>query len=239
MPPRGPPYSFEKAITRIDVGSGSRVSILARRPEMHVPSLTRIVLPAAVAAGVCVLGMTAPTQGRQGPPSEAAGVLDFLEPLIGRWEPDVDASVLRVRPELRERIVHDYAWTVGRQAIRVREGYRAGHPDEAELEGLIFTDPATQRVELIAVAGHGAGQGRLFRGEYVLLADGRIERVYDVHYRTPADMPGEELGGTRRRYREIHTIESGDRVSITLDWWRDGGWQPFAVGKYAIRRVRP
>ena len=50
-------------------------------------------------------------------------------------------------------------------------------------------------------------------------------------------MPGEELGGTQRRYREIHTIEPAGRVSITLDWWRDGEWQPFGPGQYAIKRA--
>ncbi len=204
---------------------------------MNGPRIDRTLLSILSALGL--LGMTASTPVRPAPEPQGQGVLSFLEPLIGSWAPDADEALLRRRPELRDQIVHHYEWMVGRQAIRILEGYPRGRPDDAELQGMIYWDPATQRAEFIAVAGHDEGQGRLFRGEYLRLSDGRIERVYDVHYRTPADMPGEELGGTRRRYREIHTIGEEGRVSVTLDWWRDGRWQPFAIGRYAMKRASP
>lgn len=153
------------------------------------------------------------------------GSLDGLRPLLGGWGPR----------EAKDRIVHDYRWTVGEQAMRMREGFAVGHPEGAELDGTVFWSPERGRIEFVAVAGKDKSQGRLFRGEYRLLDDGRIERVYTVHYRTLADTPGEELGGLERRYREVYTIE-GDALTATLDWWRDGRWQPFGPGQYALVR---
>jgi hypothetical protein len=154
--------------------------------------------------------------------------LAALAPLLGAWSPAEDAG----------RVVHDYQWTVGRQAMRLREGYARGAAEQAELDGTIYGDPAAGSIGFVAVAGPGVGQGRLFRGSYRALPDGRIERVYTVHYRTAADTPGEELGGTSRRYREVYTI-AGDRLDATLEWWREGAWQPFGPGKYALVRAQP
>lgn len=159
--------------------------------------------------------------------------LAALEALLGIW--GIPDEVIAQRPELAERIVHDYAWTVGENALRVREGYLAGEADSADLEGILYWHPEAERLEFTAVAGHGLDQGRLFRGVYRVLADGRIERDYEVFYRNAADTPGEELGGLSRRYREVYTID-GDSLSATLDWWRDGAWQPFGPGGYALVR---
>lgn len=149
------------------------------------------------------------------------GSLHLLSPLLGAWG----------APQAPDRIVHDYRWTVGGQAMRVREGFASAEPDAAELDGTVFWSPEHGRIEFVAVAGED--HGRLFRGEYRALDDGRIERVYTVFYRTAADTPGEELGGLERRYREVYTIE-GEALQATLEWWRDGRWQPFGPGKYAL-----
>ncbi len=188
---------------------------------------------AAIVAALVLCGNAALSQ------APANNPLAFLQPLIGEWVPNVPDSILRQRPELKNLVAHHYAWTVGRNAIRLRENYARGKPDSSELDGLIYWDPTKQLVEFVAVAGHADGQGRLFHGEYTRLSDGRIERVYDVQYRTKADMPGEELGGTRRRYREVYTVESRTVLSFTLEWWRDGRWQPFGygVGKYVLTRL--
>ncbi len=188
---------------------------------------------AAVVAAVVLCGDVALSQSAAGNP------LAFLAPLVGEWAPNVADSILRQRPELKNLVAHHYVWTVGRNAIRLRENYARGKPDESELDGLIYWDPTKQLVEFVAVAGHADGQGRLFHGEYTRLSDGRIERVYDVQYRTKADTPGEELGGTRRRYREVYTVESRNVLAFTLEWWRDGRWQSFGYGpgKYVLTRL--
>lgn len=161
--------------------------------------------------------------------------LDVLAPMIGTWgAPD---SVVAKYPRLADHVVHAYRWGVGPHAIDLRESFRAGHPDSAELKGLIFLDPATERIGFVAVAGTGAEGGRLFRGEYHVLADGAIERVYDVFYRSAADTPGEELGGRRRRFRETYRSEGPDNITSTLEWWLDGTWQPFGPGRYALVRL--
>ncbi|NNM31716.1 MAG: hypothetical protein HKO53_01535 [Gemmatimonadetes bacterium] len=162
-----------------------------------------------------------------------ANPLDPLTPLLGSWV--VPPEHVEARPELAGRIMHHYARSVGPHAYRIREGLEAGKDSDAEFEGLIYWDPATERIEFVGVAGPGPGEGRFFRGEYRVHEDGRIERVYDVFYRTLADMPGEEHGGSRRRYREIYTVE-GSRLHSTLDWWWDGGWKPFGPGEYELVR---
>lgn len=152
--------------------------------------------------------------------------LAFLAPLIGDWAPVLPDSVARTLGFTP--VAGNYEWIVGGRAIRYRERYRAGDdPDTADLQGMILWNPATETVEFIAVAGPGEGQGRLFRGEYRLLADGTIEREYHVYYRTMADIPGEELGGSRRRFRETVSFVTPDSVTTTLEWWHDGAWRPF------------
>jgi hypothetical protein len=145
--------------------------------------------------------------------------------MIGRWRPlGLPDSLASLDPPI---VAHEYAWTVGRKAIRIREGFRADDPESAQLEGLVHWNPATERIEFVAVAGHGPGEGRLFKGEYVQLDDGRIQRIYDVFYREAADVPGEAFGGMRRRYREIYRFVRPDSVASTLDWFHDGAWRGF------------
>lgn len=155
-----------------------------------------------------------------------------LEVMIGDWAPSQ-----RQRPPA-DHVVHRYTWTVGGKAIRIQEGFRVTAPETAELDGFVYWNPATERVEFVAVAGHGPGQGRFFQGEYTVLADGAVERTYDVFYRTLADTPGEEFGGTRRRYREVYRRISADSTAATLDWWHNGAWRPFGPGLYGIVRRR-
>ena len=186
----------------------------------------RMLVPALL---TLVALSTAPPE----PTAPAPNPLAALEPLLGTW--GVPADVFAQRPELAGRVVHDYAWTVGENALCVREGCTGADAETAELQGLVVWHPAEERIELVAVAGHGEGQGRLFQGVYRALDDGRIEREYEVFYRSAADMPGEELGGISRRYREVYAVD-GDRLEATLEWWRDGRWQPFGPGRYALER---
>jgi len=157
----------------------------------------------------------------------------FLEPLRGTWAP-VPQPGRGVPPP--DFVLHAYDMTVGGKAMRVRESYRLGSPENAELDGLLLWNPASEQVEFTAVAGPGPGQGRVFHGVYQRLATGEIERTYSVMYRSAADVPGEELGGRVRRYRETYAFVTGDSVTARLDWWRDGRWQPFGPGRYAFIR---
>lgn len=165
--------------------------------------------------------------------------LTFLAPLIGEWTPVLPDSILQQIGH--QPISGNYRWVVGERAIMFRESYPAGgDPEQALLQGMIYWNPATERVELVAVAGPGDGQGRLFRGEYRMREDGTIEREFDVYYRTLADIPGEQFGGSRRRYLETVTFVTPDSVATSLKWWHDGAWRPF--GRFATgsqRRWRP
>ena len=166
--------------------------------------------------------------------------LAFLAPLIGEWMPLLpDSMIQRIG---FQPIAGNYRWVVGRQAIQFRENYRAGgDPDSALLHGMIYWNPATETVEFTAVAGPLAGEGRLFRGAYRQRENGTIEREYDVFYRTLADIPGEEYGGSRRRYLETVTFVTPDSIDTTLKWWFDGAWRPFgrfSTGKQARWRPR-
>lgn len=156
--------------------------------------------------------------------------------LVGSWSPSRNPGRTQQPVPPPDFVLHRYSWTVNGKALRVQENFRAANPGAAELDGMVYWNPATERVEFLAVAGGGPGQGRLFQGEYRVLADGAVERVYDVFYRTLADTPGEEFGGSRRRYREIYRRVTADSVSVLLDWWHEGQWRPFGPGKYAMVR---
>lgn len=196
------------------------------------------LIAASLAAASLAALAPSPPVDRETRERQASVLLDStlrgLEPLMGSW--GAPLSVTRVPPN---HVVHHYAALVGGKALRIRESFPLGRPDDAELDGLVFWNVATQRIEFVAVAGKGVGQGRSFVGEYHVRADGGVERVYDVHYRTAADTPGEELGGTRRRYREIYRAVGKDSIEATLDWWLKGQWQPFGPGKYLLVRKAP
>jgi hypothetical protein len=160
----------------------------------------------------------------------ADSTLGFLAPLEGSWQPVLPDSML-------QRIGHvpiagNYVWVVGKRAMVLRESFAAGaDPLTGLVQGMIYWNPATEKVEFMAVAGPDEGQGRLFQGEYRLREDGTIEREYDVYYRTMADIPGEVFGGSRRRYLETVTFVTADSITTTLKWWHDGAWRPF--GRFA------
>lgn len=182
------------------------------------------LLSAASAAGA--RAQVAPTaKGRL-----ADSSLTFLAPLVGDWQPVLPDSVLQrlgFTP-----IAGSYRWVVGQRAMVWRESFRAGDdPDTADLHGMIYWNPATEKIEFVAVAGKDDGQGRLFQGEYRVREDGTIEREYDVYYRTLADTPGEDLGGSRRRFLETVRFVTADSVTTSLRWWHDGAWRPF--GRFA------
>ncbi|MGH7631535.1 MAG: hypothetical protein ACREOF_19540 [Gemmatimonadales bacterium] len=197
---------------------------------MHSSSFGILFLTGVLAVASAGPG---PRVSRVGPDSTVAG----LSRLVGLWGPSASSPRAAQRPELRRRVVHDYSWTVQGKALRLREGYALGHREMAELDGLIYWNPATERIEFVAVGGPGPAEGRLFLGEYRLLADSAIERIYDVFYRTLADTPGEELGGARRRYREVYRPVGPDTIEATLDWWRGGRWEPFGPGTYTVVRL--
>lgn len=165
------------------------------------------------------------------------GGLDFM---TGRWWIPRGAPVLTQNPALADVVILEVLPIVGGNALRVREHTPVDGPaDDAEVEGIIYWDPAEERLEFVAVGGRGEGQGRLFVGEYRVLADGRVERVYDVHYRTAADMPAEDWGGSRRRYREVYAPDGPDALTHSLEWWVGGEWRPFGQGRYRLERSRP
>jgi hypothetical protein len=195
---------------------------------------TTLVVLAFLAGSLPLPGQQSVTRGYL-----ADSTLGFLAPLEGSWQPLLPDSML-------ERIGHvpiagNYVWVVGNRAMLLRESFAAGsNPLTGLVQGMIYWNPATEKVEFIAVGGPGDGEGRLFQGEYRLREDGTIEREYDVHYRTLADIPGEVFGGSRRRYLETVTFVTPDSITTTLKWWHDGAWRPF--GRFATgaqKRWRP
>jgi len=155
--------------------------------------------------------------------------LAFMRPLIGHWRPVI---VYGASPGDTTTIVAEaYRWTVGGKAIHYLENYPLGQPDSAQVDGMVYWNPAAERVEFVGVAGRGPGQGRLYQGEYRELDDGTIERVFDGYYRTLADIPAETLGGFHRRYRQRFRFVTPDSLEYQLDWFHDGAWRPF--GRFA------
>jgi hypothetical protein len=151
--------------------------------------------------------------------------LALLRPLIGRWRPlmVVGPSV----PEGETLVAEEYRWVVGGKAIHYFENFLLSRPDSAQVDGLIYWNPATERVELVAVAGSGVGQGHLYTGEFHQLEDGTLERVFDGFYRSREDIPADAFGGMRRRYRQRFQFFTADSVGFSLEWFHDGAWRPF------------
>ena len=165
-------------------------------------------------------------------PDETIAAIAFLE---GRWRVPSADSALQQYPELAELDIVEATWVVGGKAMRWRDHVQPN--GVAEAEGLVYWDPALEKIRFVGVGGPGEGQGRLFVGTWTPLADGRVERLYDVYYRTLADTPGEELGGSRRRYRDVWAADGPDTIIHTLEWWHEERWQPYARGDYRLVRA--
>jgi hypothetical protein len=177
--------------------------------------------------------LAAPATAQSPPPVRGYlndSALALLKPLIGRWRP---TTVLNpsAYPPGTTIVAEDYRWTVAGKAIRYRENYPLPLVDSANVDGLIYWNPATERVEFVGVSGRGVGQGHLYLGEYHLLADGTVERVFEGFYRTLDDVPGDSYGGLRRRYRQKFTFFTPDSVGFVLEWFHDGAWRP--LGQFA------
>lgn len=170
-------------------------------------------------------------------PIVTAADMQALDFMTGRWWIPRGEEVLTRNPELTDVVILEVTPIVGGHAMRVLEHTPVTGPADAEVDGMIYWDPAEERLEFVAVGGRAEGQGRLFVGEYRALADGRVERVYDVHYRTAADMPAEDRGGSRRRYREVYAPDGPDGLTHSLEWWVGGEWRPFGQGRYRLERA--
>jgi hypothetical protein len=164
--------------------------------------------------------------------------LALLRPLIGRWRPLVVYNAAALPPGAMI-VAEDFRWTFGGKSIHYRENYVAPNADSALVEGTIYWNPATERVEFRAVSA--AGAGHLYVGEYRALADGRLEREFTGYYQSAADVPADALGGTRRRFRQRFEFFSADSVGYSLEWFHDGAWRPFGVqfAKNTLLRIRP
>lgn len=189
---------------------------------------------AVLVAFVLLLPRHAATPSPDEPAAQAPNPLAGLAPLVGRWALPESDSVLQARPTLRTLIVAENRWTAQGHALHHRENFRPDDPEAAQLDGIIYWDPAQGRIRFVAATAYGG----VFDGEYAVLHDGRIARTYDVYYPTPDAAPGDQPG-TRRRYRESYTVVGADSLHAALEWWRDGRWQPFRGGTYGLRRVVP
>lgn len=183
-----------------------------------------------------VLGAAAyADEASESPARQQAEKLAALAPLIGDWMPAVGDPVLEDHPELAGQIVTSYRWGPRRMLVRTYEHFPVGRPERAALEGLIYWDHADSAYGFAASTVYGW----IFEGSYRALGDGRIERIYEVHY---ADgeryMPEPQLEGSVRHFREVFSVPGPDRLEMTLEILRDGAWHAFGRGRYRLERHR-
>lgn len=162
-----------------------------------------------------------------------ADKLAVFEPLIGHWAAPPDPDATDDPPDVQQ----SFQWGPRRMLVRVLEGLSVPFADGAHdpvLEGIVFYDHAEGDYPFHASTRFGW----TFAGRYRVMANNKLERVYEVHYAENEPwMPVPELGGQVRRYREIYTFLDPDHLSIQLDIWRDGDWQPFGPGTYELLRL--
>jgi hypothetical protein len=152
---------------------------------------------------------------------------------IGEWLPAPDDAVLEQRPDMRGKVAHALEWGPRRMHLRVLENYPSGNPDEAVAQGFVYWDHLDQAFNFAMSTAYGW----TFEGKYRLPGNGSLERTYDVHYRDGEEyIPVPEMGGQLRRFRETYVLETSDSIKATLEIFRDGAWQPFGPGEYAMVR---
>lgn len=157
----------------------------------------------------------------------------FFANFIGTWQAP-DSILAKFPPEMAARPLVTYEWGSQKRIVRLFEVHAPDQKEEGLLEGFVLWNPVTHKVEFYA---YNKESDFLFRGEYTILEENRIQRIYDVYY--PTDHRFYKGGNAVITFRETSSLSEDKKTKFnTVEYFnkRDGRWDPWSTSAMARKR---
>ncbi len=148
--------------------------------------------------------------------------LEQLSYYIGTWGPHPDDIMVKKDLKMKDFKVIDFKWGKNKRVIWSRTGVFSDQKEEISSEGMITYNPNTQKIVWLE---YQIDNELLFEGEYILLGENKVQRVYTVYYaKDYPDIPNPQLEGWTRKYRETFTPTSNHTIDWLTEARVDGTW---------------
>lgn len=123
----------------------------------------------------------------------------FFTNFIGTYE--VPDSLLKKYPKMADRPMVTIEFDMKKRSVHLIEAHTPNNKGNRTLEGLALWNPLTDRVEFY---GYNSDSDFLFKGEYTILKNDLIQRIYDVYY--PSGHEFYKNGHAILTFRETMTL---------------------------------
>lgn len=179
-----------------------------------------------VAGIVLSLSATSYVIAQQQGEEERAIPTRLFKNFIGTWQAP-DTVLAKFPPEMAEKPLVTLEWSSEKKIIRFYEVHAPGKKEESVLEGMAFWNPVTHKVEFYA---YNKDSDFLFKGEYTILEENLIQRVYEVYY--PIDHQFYKSGNAVITFRETSSLSEDKKIKhneVVYYNKRDGRWDPWST----------
>ncbi len=148
--------------------------------------------------------------------------LEQLSYYIGTWGAPVGHPMVKKNPKLKDLKVIDFEWGHHKKVIWSKTGIYTDEKKEVFSEGMITYNPNNKKIVWLE---YQIDNEILFEGEYKILDENKVQRVYTVYYaENYPDIPNPHLDGWTRKYRETFTPTSENTIDWLTETWVDGKW---------------
>ncbi len=154
--------------------------------------------------------------------------LEGLSYYIGTWGFPKNDPFVQKRPELKDLKIIDFAWGADNKVIHSKTGIYTEGGKKMFSEGIITYNPTTNKLVWLEFQLDGPF---LFEGEYVLMGNNKVQRIYTVHYpKGYKQIPHPEVSGWTRLYRETFIPTSENSIDWVTETYIEGKWKPGMSG---------
>ena len=148
--------------------------------------------------------------------------LEKLSYYIGVWGPPNNDPMIKRDPKMINLKVIDFQWGAFKRVILSRTGLFSNDTNQVFSEGIITYNPNTKKIVWLE---YQIENEILFEGEYIVLEENKIQRVYTVYYAEDyPSIPLPELPGWTRKFRETLTPTSNNNIDWLTEVWVNGKW---------------
>ena len=148
--------------------------------------------------------------------------LEQLSFYIGTWGPPPNDPIIDRDPKYKDLKVIDFKWGKNKRVIWSKTGLFSDQKEEVYSEGMITYNPNTQKIVWLE---YQIENEILFKGEYILLGENKVQRIYTVYYsENYPDIPNPHLEGWTRKYRETFIPTSNHSIDWVTESLIHGKW---------------
>ncbi|GAA4275158.1 hypothetical protein U6A24_17465 [Aquimarina gracilis] len=168
--------------------------------------------------------------------AQSENPLEQLSYYIGTWRPNADQPMVKRNPKMKDYKVIDFNWGSNKKVIHSRTGMYANIKEEFSSEGIITYNPNTKKIVWLE---YQIDNEILFEGEYKILGNNKVQRVYTVYYaENYPDIPNPQLPGWTRKYRETFTPVSKNTINWLTETLIDGKWVKQQQNNEGFKAIR-